>query len=597
MAPAAKAVISASMDPVASAATPASGNATNPAAVQRSNLFPFMTLSKARMWRVSRDERHRDALAASDLVLIFLGGPSAEFIGRAEVASKVHEWTPAEAGAYPGDSPSGVLLSDVPHSYEASAEGTKQAGSCQDPRMAKIVPDGDPEPQEPRPGDTVIDAPQVCLRCDWAGRSDSKTCPRCEAPLYRLREFTEPVGLAPAPSPRAHTAGDPIPGPPVEAPQPDDDVPRAAKVAVSRRWWLVVGAFTVTALWIVAPWRPIDRLRAPDEPPTASPVEDASPTDGVLRRDDEVLRIEGADLVAVDPDSGESRTVLDLGARTDPPSAAVGGEVIRGAITTAAWSPDGRWVAFDGPDDALAVMNAEGHIRRLAAAEYGGWAWSPTEAQLAMVLNSNLTVIDASTARKIDLGEVIGDVTSAPVWSPDGTRILFGARGGSLYSVDVGSAQRSLLVRLPGENLDSMDEIEWSPDGAHILVMNDLEPGGGRLYVINADGSGVRVLRKNYQPGGLAWSPDGDSIAYVSHDATTHLQTISPIGGSSSIAAASADIGTPVWSPDGGRIGFRAWAADGSGWYAVDPDGAGRWLEINELTYLSWRGGLVYPSL
>lgn len=70
-------------------------------------------LLRARMWGVSRDERHRDALAAGDVVLIYLGGPSAEFIGRAEVATKVHEWTPEEAGAYPSDSPSGVLLSDV----------------------------------------------------------------------------------------------------------------------------------------------------------------------------------------------------------------------------------------------------------------------------------------------------------------------------------------------------------------------------------------------------------------------------------------------------------------------------------------------------
>jgi hypothetical protein len=35
------------------------------------------------------------------------------FIGRAELASAVHDWTPSEAMAYPGDSRSGVLLAHV----------------------------------------------------------------------------------------------------------------------------------------------------------------------------------------------------------------------------------------------------------------------------------------------------------------------------------------------------------------------------------------------------------------------------------------------------------------------------------------------------
>ena len=70
-------------------------------------------LLRAKMWGVSRHERHRDALAPGDLALIHLPAPEAEFIGRAELATAVHDWTPSEAEAYPGDSPSGVLLSHV----------------------------------------------------------------------------------------------------------------------------------------------------------------------------------------------------------------------------------------------------------------------------------------------------------------------------------------------------------------------------------------------------------------------------------------------------------------------------------------------------
>jgi len=148
----------------------------------------------------------------------------------------------------------------------------------------------------------------------------------------------------------------------------------------------------------------------------------------------------------------------------------------------------------------------------------------------------------------LDLSGVNGDVTSAPAESPNGPRIVFGARGGTIYSVIVGSSERSVLVHLPGRNLDSVDEIEWSPDGAHIAIMNDLEPGGGRLYVMNADGSGVRVLLHNYEPRGrIAWSPDGESIAYATHGPA------------------------------------------GLGWYAVDTDGSGPPREIDKPTYLGWR--------
>jgi hypothetical protein len=65
------------------------------------------------MWAIGRRERHRDVLAPGDLALIYVPAPKAEFIGRAELATAVHDWTPSAAEAYPGDSPSGVLLTHV----------------------------------------------------------------------------------------------------------------------------------------------------------------------------------------------------------------------------------------------------------------------------------------------------------------------------------------------------------------------------------------------------------------------------------------------------------------------------------------------------
>src|ERR1700716_3779550 len=68
---------------------------------------------RVRMWGIDVDERHRNALAPGDLILIYLGAPVREFIGRAELASPVHDWTPSEAQVYPGDPTGGVLLARV----------------------------------------------------------------------------------------------------------------------------------------------------------------------------------------------------------------------------------------------------------------------------------------------------------------------------------------------------------------------------------------------------------------------------------------------------------------------------------------------------
>jgi hypothetical protein len=70
-------------------------------------------LMRLGMWGIGAGERCRSALAPGDLVLVYLGAPERVFVGRAELASAAHDWTPSEAEAYAGDSPGGVLLERV----------------------------------------------------------------------------------------------------------------------------------------------------------------------------------------------------------------------------------------------------------------------------------------------------------------------------------------------------------------------------------------------------------------------------------------------------------------------------------------------------
>ncbi|MDP9300200.1 MAG: hypothetical protein M3P43_04795 [Actinomycetota bacterium] len=169
---------------------------------------------------------------------------------------------------------------------------------------------------------------------------------------------------------------------------------------------------------------------------------------------------------------------------------------------------------------------------------------------------------------------------------------------GALSTVDVRSGERSLLVRLPIEDFEWIDQILWSPDGASITVRTESEPGAGRLFAVDADRSNVRVLAYNSDPLVVDWSPDGTRLAFTERSGPDWEIRIwvAPMDGAAPVEIGSVSFAGCTynymcgltWSPDGSQIAFHK---DEGGVTVFDATGGGETEPIDELTYASWAGG------
>lgn len=165
--------------------------------------------------------------------------------------------------------------------------------------------------------------------------------------------------------------------------------------------------------------------------------------------------------------------------------------------------------------------------------EVDGPVWSPDGALLAFAAKGesawSIFVVrrDGTGLRRVVAGR-------SPSWSPDGARIVFAAgQDGDeeIFAVGLDAPQVQRLTTQPGRDFSPL----WAPDGRRIAFASARGESsrlqgfayGSEIYLMEADGSGVRALTghnacglanesegKLNNLGQAAWTPDRRRLLY-----------------------------------------------------------------------------------
>lgn len=151
----------------------------------------------------------------------------------------------------------------------------------------------------------------------------------------------------------------------------------------------------------------------------------------------------------------------------------------------------------------------------------------------------------------------------APSWSPDGTKIAFevwqeGRKSSQIYTANVDGSDVKQLTE--GQYYNWIPR--WSPDGKKLVfetTRNDTPKthrrGGYRdIYVMESDGQNQINLTTNTFGHHPSWSPDGKSIAYMSHGGVWVMKADG--SAKQNISHGTTRDSEPAWSPDGQWIAF-----------------------------------------
>jgi dipeptidyl aminopeptidase/acylaminoacyl peptidase len=212
----------------------------------------------------------------------------------------------------------------------------------------------------------------------------------------------------------------------------------------------------------------------------------------------------------------------------------------------------------EGEEDGIYVFSREKNEfnrltekRKKPATIFLSPSWSPDGKKIAYVMGSigiNYLEIRIDTIAGTGSQKLINGYN--PVWSPDGNEILYGYNN-DIYKIDT-RTQIITPLRIT-EDLIEISSI-WSPDGKQIAYVEYSPHQGGQLFIMNADGKASHKVDMDTSVPitTIAWSPDGNRMAFGSHEGCGEIYLFDlRTKEISNLTNSPADEHSPSWSPDG----------------------------------------------
>jgi Tol biopolymer transport system component len=176
---------------------------------------------------------------------------------------------------------------------------------------------------------------------------------------------------------------------------------------------------------------------------------------------------------------------------------------------------------------------------------------------------------------------VIGSQPRVPApFGPARNGAVAFARDGDILIVDPVTNDAHMIVGGPDLDLDPV----FSLQGTQVAFLRSDPGNGDRLMVADTSGSNVtEVTGPYFGISGVAWSPDGSTLAFASSVHGFPTITLAAADGS---GTRDLDLGmpaeAPTWRPTGGNeLLFRGASPSGSGLYLMNGDGSNvRSLEL-----------------
>ena len=225
----------------------------------------------------------------------------------------------------------------------------------------------------------------------------------------------------------------------------------------------------------------------------------------------------------------------------------------------------GRLTWFDRTGNLLGVVGPEGY--------YTDFRLSPKGDTLAVTLvnpkigSPDVWLIDLTRGGPSRFTLAFGSsLNAAPVWSPDGARIIFRTnRNGmtELYAKSAGgggneeAALTNQTQRAAGIDSPNLVSSDWSPDGRYIIASVPQQGSGDDLWLVplGTDNKPVKFLGSPGDQMHGNFSPDGRFLAYTSNEAGRFQVYVQTFPLSSRKWQVSTDGGyEPRWRSDGREI-------------------------------------------